>query len=129
MTSAAKRRLLIVDDEESILGGMQRYFQARGYEVDCAREAEEAEALLDHTSYDCLVADLCLTTGHGPDGLGLVGHARALSPRIRILVLTAIEGTPTQAEAFRLGADAYLRKPTALAEVACVIGHLLENLP
>ncbi len=125
----SKKRLLLVDDEESILGGMQRYFRAGGYEVDCACEGEEAEALLDHRQYDCLVVDLCLTTGHGPDGLRVVGHARAVSPRTRVLVLTAVEGTETEAEAFRLGADAFLRKPAALAEAARVIGRLLAREP
>ena len=70
-----RKKLLIVDDEQSVLIGMQCFFVANGFDVDCAQEREEAEALLDHTRYDCLIADLFLTQGHGPDGLDLIGLA------------------------------------------------------
>jgi DNA-binding response OmpR family regulator len=118
-------RLLIVDDEPSVLVGMQRYFQAVGFQVDCAGEREEAEALLGHVPYDCLIADLCLTQGHGPDGLDVISLARAASTRTRIVALTAVEGSATEEEALRLGADLYFRKPAPLSEVARAIGELL----
>jgi two-component system OmpR family response regulator len=124
-----KKRLLVVDDEEGILSGMQRYFQSSGYQVDCAREKEEAEALLAHIPYDCLIADLCLTTGHGPDGLAVIGHAREASPATRIVVLTAAESSDTEEEACRLGADVFLRKPTPLAEVGRVVAGLVGRMP
>ncbi len=121
------KRLLIVDDEESMLSGMRRYFEQGDYVVDCAREPEEAEALLDHNRYDCMVVDLCPTTGHSPDGLRIIIHARAVLPRTRILVLTAAEETAT--EVFGLGADAFLRKPVAPDEVAHLVGQLLACAP
>jgi two-component system response regulator RegA len=123
----SSKRLLIVDDEPSILVGMRRFFLGLGYTVDCAEEKEEAEALLAHVCYDGVIADLCLTTGFGPDGLSLIGHAREASPQTRVIVLTAVEGEATEAVALRLGADAFLRKPTALDEVARVLGGLLEG--
>jgi DNA-binding response OmpR family regulator len=121
------RRLLIVDDEASILTGMRRFFVRLGFIVDCAQEKEEAEALLDHVAYDALIADLCLTTGYGPDGLGLIGHARETRPAMRVVVLTAVEGEETEDLARSLGAHAFLRKPTALNEVADVLEQLLGS--
>jgi DNA-binding response OmpR family regulator len=115
-----------VDDEASILTGMRCFFGGLGFDVDCAQEKEEAEALLDHVAYDALIADLCLTVGFGPDGLNLIGHARETCPSIRIVVLTAVEGEETKELASDLGAHAFLRKPTALAEVARVLDRLLE---
>ena len=120
-----KPRLLIVDDEPSVLVGMGRYFQAVGFLVDCATEREEAEALLGHVAYDCLIADLRLTQGHGPDGLEVIGLARTVSLRTRIVVLTAVEDSETEAEAIRLGANLYLRKPVPLSEVARAMNELL----
>lgn len=120
-----RKRLLIVDDEQGVLVGMQRYFQSAGFLVDCAREREEAEALLDHVQYDCLIADLCLTEGHGPDGLDVIGLARTTSPRARIVVLTAVEGSATETAARRLGADLFFRKPTPLADLARAVNSLL----
>ncbi len=123
------KRLLIVDDEPSILTGMRRFLLGRGYVVDCAQEKEEAEALLDHRTYDGVIADLCLTTGFGPDGLGLIAHARESCPGARVIVLTAVEGETTEDLARDLGAHAFLRKPTELAEVARVLETLLEARP
>jgi DNA-binding response OmpR family regulator len=126
-TTKRARRLLIVDDEASILTGMRCFFRKLGFKVDCAQEKEEAEALLDHVAYDALIADLCLTTGYGPDGLGLIGHAREASPATRVVVLTAVEGEETEDLARSLGAHAFLRKPTALNEVADVLERLLGS--
>ena len=123
--SRSRKRLLIVDDEQSVLVGMRRFFQASGFDVDVAQEREEAEALLDHGSYDCLIADLFITQGHGPDGLSLVGQTRASAPRTRIVVLTAANDAATQDETMRLGADVFLRKPTALADVVAVVRSLV----
>jgi len=119
-------RLLIVDDEPTILVGMRCFFRELGYRVDCAQEKEEAEALLDHVGYDALIADLCLTAGFGPDGLGLISYARRARPEIRVVVLTAVEGAETEAVAREQGAHAFLRKPAALDHVAQVLSGLLE---
>ncbi len=105
---------------------MRRYLQDVGFRVDCAREPKEAEALLERSSYDFLIADICLTQGRGPDGLEVVGYARAVSPRTRIVVLTAIEDPAAEAEARRLGADLYLHKPVLLAEVVRLVNGLAK---
>ncbi len=119
-----RRKLLVVDDEQNVLVGMRRFFQANGFDVDVAQEREEAEALLDHATYDCLIADLCITEGRGPDGLSLVEQARAASPRTRIVVLTAAADAATRDETMRLGADVFLRKPAALADVLAAVRSL-----
>jgi two-component system OmpR family response regulator len=121
------KHILLVDDVDAILAPMSRYFRNLGYDVDCAREREEAEALLSHVRYDCLIADLCLTTGHGPDGLAVIGHAHEASPVTRIVVLTAAESSDTEGEALRLGADVFLRKPTPLTEVARAVAGLVGH--
>jgi DNA-binding response OmpR family regulator len=119
------KRLLIVDDEESILIGIRRFMRSRGYEVDCAREREEAEALVGHIAYDCVIADLCLTSGHGADGFGVLNCVQASAPGTPIVVLTALGSEETEAEARRLGANAFLRKPTPLDDVAAVVARLV----
>jgi DNA-binding NtrC family response regulator len=122
-----QKKLLIVDDEEAALVGMRRYFEANHYSVDCAREREEAEALLAHRQYDCVIADLCLTPAYGPDGLDLVAQARALCPHTRIVVLTALSSSDTVVEAERVGAAVFLRKPQPLAEIARIVEKLLGS--
>jgi DNA-binding response OmpR family regulator len=110
-------KLLLVDDEKNVLVGLDRYFRVAGFQVDCAREREEAEAMLADGGYDAVLVDLSLTTGHGPDGLGVVQVARDCCPRARIVVLTALGSLAVQQEAYRLGADAFLQKPRPLEEI------------
>jgi CheY-like chemotaxis protein len=122
-----KRRILIVDDEDGALAGMRRYFEHGGYQVDCAREKEEAEALLGHLRYDCVIADLCLTAGRGPDGLEIIEQARCWRPDTPVVVLTA-EGSPqVEATAVRLGANAFLHKPIPLGDVASVVARIVGD--
>lgn len=118
------RRLLIVDDEENVLLGMYRYFRMAGYRVDCAREREEAEALLAHHAYDCAIIDLCLSPAHSADGLHVVAYARACSPLTRIVVVTAYGSTAAEVEARTLEADSFLRKPRPMAELLEVVDGL-----
>ena len=120
-----RRRLLIVDDEEAILLGMGQCFRMAGYDVDCAREREEAEALLAHCGYDCAIVDLCLTAAHGADGLDVIAYARARSPSTRIVVLTAYGSASTETEALSLEADAFLRKPQSMDELLEVVDRVI----
>jgi DNA-binding response OmpR family regulator len=118
-------KLLLVDDEENILAGMRRYFRAQGYDVDCASEREEAQALASHVPYDAVIVDLCLTLGHGPDGLEVVHWIHERCPAARILVLTAFGSPETLREALRLGADTCLQKPRSMEEVHGEVRRLL----
>ena len=121
------QRMLIVDDEEPILMAMQEYFRTFGYEVDCARELEEAEALLTKVCYSLVIADLRLTGIYGVEGLELVAYIRQRCPNTRMILLTAY-GTPEiETEARRLGVDAVLYKPKPLPELAQIVFALLNR--
>jgi len=117
-------RLLIVDDEKAILSAMRSYFETRGYAVDGATEREEAEALLAHVKYNCVILDLKLTPHNNSDGLEIVRVCRECNPETRIIVLTAY-GTPSvEAEARARGADAFIKKPQPLAALALLVSVL-----
>ena len=121
------KRLLIVDDEPSILLGMKRYFCARGYDVDCAGEPEEAIALLVNVAYACVITDLCLSEGHGPDGLQVVAYVGARLPQTPVVVLTGYAAPCSERAARRLGASAFLPKPQTMAHLAEVVGALMGS--
>ncbi len=118
-------RILIVDDEESILFGMRDYFTTAGYEVDCARESEEAQALLTTKPYSLVIADLRLTGSHRNDGLDIVALVKHQYPATRIIVLTAYGSPEIEKEVSEHGADAFLHKPKGLTEVAQLVRQLL----
>ena len=104
---------------------MREYFATMGYEVDCARETQEAEALLAENRYDLAILDLRLSGTSGAEGLDVIESVRALSPQTRIILLTAYGSREIEAEARRRGADAFLHKPKPLAEVAKIASGLM----
>jgi DNA-binding NtrC family response regulator len=119
-------RLLIVDDEESICFSMSEYFSLQGFRVDTAYEVEEAEK---HHGAKVVIQDLRLTMTHNHDGLQIIRLIRAQNPQTRIVVLTAYGSAEIEDEARRCGADAFLRKPKPLSQVAQVVQGLIESPP
>jgi two-component system, NtrC family, response regulator AtoC len=122
-------RLLVVDDEEAICFSMSEYFSLHGYTVDTAREMEEAEKLLGATEYKVVIQDLRLSLTTNSDGLEMIRSIRAHNPQTRIIVLTAYGSAEVEDEARRCGADAFLRKPKPLSQVAQVVAGLIEAPP
>jgi DNA-binding response OmpR family regulator len=121
------QRLLLIDDEEPILFALREYFTAYGYDVDCAREMEEAEALLANVPYAAVIADLRLTGSHGAEGLEIIGYVRERCPWTRIIILTAYGSREVEAEARRRGVDSFLHKPKPLPEVAQIVYALVGS--
>jgi two-component system copper resistance phosphate regulon response regulator CusR len=112
------RRILLLDDEQAILIPMSRYFSKLGFTVDMAREAEEAEALISHRRYDCAILDLRLTKFSDAAGLDVLREIRKRDHHTSVIILSAYASEAAQEEAVRLGADAVLRKPQPLPELA-----------
>ena len=119
------KKLLLVDDEETILHAVKRYFARRGYTVDCARELEEAEALATYTEYDIAIVDLSLRD-QGTEGLELLRFVRSVGARTRTILFTGHATAAVQNEALRRGCDAFLEKPQPLAELAKLAHALTE---
>jgi len=121
------RNLLVVDDEESICFSMREYFSQHGYNVDTAREMDEAEGLIRDTDYKVIIQDLRLGLTRHPDGIEIIKLVHKRNPDTRIVVLTSYGTEEVEEEARRAGADAFLRKPKPLSHVAQVIQGLIES--
>ena len=120
-------RLLIVDDEAAIRFALVEYFRGSGWTVDAASEKEEAEALLACTRYAVVIADLRLTGIHGVEGLDIVQWSRHLRPETRVVLLTGNATPEIEAEARRLGADAFLQKPLPLPQLEAIVDGLVAQ--
>jgi DNA-binding NtrC family response regulator len=120
-------KLLVVDDEESICFSMSEYFSQHGFKVDTAREIEEAEGLIKETDYQVIIQDLRLGLARRPDGIEIIKLVHKRNPETRIVVLTSYGSPEAEAEARRAGADAFLRKPKPLSQVAQVVQGLIES--
>ena len=122
-------RLLVVEDEATAQAALKKYFTTAGFEVRCAYELEEAEALLVTDPYDVVIADLRLTWSHAAEGLEILRFVRRHSRGTRVIILSAYASADLQHSAQALGADAYFQKPAALPEIAATIVRLMEKKP
>ena len=119
--------LLVVDDEESICFSLKEYFSDNGFIVDTAREVEEAERLISKRKYKVVIQDLRMGVQTDFEGLRIVRTMHEHCPETRIVILTAYGSAETEDEAKLLGADAFLRKPQPLSQVAQVVRGLIES--
>ena len=116
--SYSRPRILIVDDEESVLEIFVDLFSERDYEVSTAGNGEAALAQLETGSFDLLLTDINLP---GVDGLEVVARAKKFDPEIVVLVITGFASTSTAIDALRHGAYDYITKPFDLWNVDQVV--------
>jgi len=124
-----QKRLLLVDDEETIVFAMSRYFSARGFAVDTARELNDARDLLSRGEYAAAIVDLRLTGVQGLEGLDVLRHIQEHCPRTRAILLTAYGSPDLDREARKWGADLVLSKPQPLPDLAQLLMGLLAEDP
>jgi two-component system response regulator MprA len=117
-------RLLVVDDEPAVRDGLQRALTLEGYEVGLAESGGEALRAIEAQSPDAIVLDVLMP---GLDGLETCRSLRAVGNRTPILLLTARTAVGERVEGLDAGADDYLTKPFALAELLARIRALLRR--
>lgn len=117
---------MIVDDEEPIVFSVHDYFTEHGWEVDCAREIEEAEALANAHEYDVVITDLHLTGIHRAEGLDLVSYLRSRGSA-KVIVLTAYGTGELERASFERGAHAFLQKTTPISRIEQVVVELTRS--
>lgn len=115
-------RILVVEDERTIAANLVEYLEAHGHQVDSAHDGPAAMARLSSDTYDVIVLDLGLPRA---DGMRVLSHLRAtLGTATPVLVLTARDALASKLDSFAAGADDYLTKPFALAEVQTRVAAL-----
>jgi DNA-binding response OmpR family regulator len=116
--------MLVVEDERKLLRGLQRGLEAEGYEVVAATSGEAAQAQLASESFDCVVLDWMLP---GRDGLAVLADLRRAGDRTPVLLLTARDAVEDRVQGLDVGADDYLVKPFAFAELLARLRALLRR--
>ncbi len=118
-------RLLVVEDNEELAELLAKGLRAAGFEVDGVGTSSEAQAALASIRYAAVVLDLGLPDG---DGTALVRELRnRRKDSIPVLVLTARNGVDDRVSGLRAGADDYLVKPFAFAELVARVEALLRR--
>jgi DNA-binding response OmpR family regulator len=117
-------RLLVVEDEQRIAEILKNGLDRAGFAVDVVHLLSDAQEALALTSYDAAILDLGLPDG---DGLKLLAELRPAPNRIPILVLTARDAVEDRVGGLDAGADDYMVKPFAMAELIARTKALLRR--
>jgi two-component system, OmpR family, copper resistance phosphate regulon response regulator CusR len=119
-------RILVVEDELKVAEMVSRGLRAESYAVDVADRGDTAWAMVYTYDYDLVILDLGLP---GMDGGTLLRRIRGRNEQIPILILTARDATVSKVKSFEAGADDYLTKPFAFAELVVRVKALLRRGP
>jgi DNA-binding response OmpR family regulator len=119
-------RILIVEDEKKLNDILQRSLKSEGYTVDGVLTAEDGLEYAKAYHYDMVILDLQLPDG---TGTGLLKRLRESGHTMPALVLTARSDLDSKLENFQAGADDYVVKPVAMAELAIRVQALLRRGP
>ncbi|HYP48687.1 MAG TPA: response regulator transcription factor [Thermoleophilaceae bacterium] len=119
-------RVLVAEDERRVAGAIERGLRREGLGVDLAHDGRSALAKARAGEYDVLVLDRGLPELHGDEVCRAVV---AELPATRVLMLTALGETDDLVEGLALGADDYLTKPFAFAELVARVRALARRAP
>src|SRR5579864_5805565 len=119
-------RILLVEDEPKVSELVARALRAERYAVDVAEDGLKGWELAQAYDYDLVVLDLMLP---GLGGTELLQRIRRKNHEVPILILTARDATEEKVRNFQAGADDYLTKPFAFAELVMRVKALLRRGP
>ena len=119
-------RILIVEDDEAIATGLALNLKLAGRTTAIARDGEQALAMIesDADGYALVLLDINLPK---KDGLEVLSNLRATDNIVPVIVVSARDGEFDKVAALRLGADDYVTKPFALAELLARVEAVLRR--
>ncbi len=118
------RRILLVEDEESVALTVGDRLRSEGYEVEVARDGDDGLGRALGDSFDLLVLDVMLP---GRDGFEVCRELRARGVEVPVLMLTARSQVVDRVVGIKLGADDYLTKPFEMAELLARVEALFRR--
>ncbi len=119
-------RILLIEDDKKVSNAVARGLEAERLAVDIASDGLEGLATARATAYDLVIVDLMLP---GISGTELLKRLRKENAEVPVLVLTARDAVADKIANFEAGADDYLTKPFAFAELSVRVKALLRRGP
>jgi two-component system response regulator MprA len=118
-------KILVVDDEPAVRESLRRALELEGYDVDLAVDGEDALSHLEQPAHpDAVILDILMP---GIDGLEVCRRLRSGGDEVPVLMLTARSEVDSRVAGLDAGADDYLPKPFALAELLARLRALLRR--
>lgn len=116
-------RILIADDDPTILSLLNKILISKGYDVQLAENGSVAEKALKSEQFDLLISDIKMEP---VDGMQLLKRTRQMRPHIGVIMLTAYATVATAVEAMKEGAFDYIPKPFKIDELLETVKRALE---
>jgi len=122
---AVRKRILLVDDDPEIIDALRYALQSKGYEILIARDGNQGLALAEREDPDLVILDMMMPKRSG--FLVLEKLRRTHPVPVRVIMITANEGSRHKAYAEMLGVDDYIRKPFAIDRLVESVARLLAS--
>lgn len=119
------KRILLVDDDAEIVDAMEYALSAKGYEISIARDGNQGLALAERDDPDLIILDMMMPKRSG--FLVLEKLRRTREDPLKVIMITANEGSRHKAYAEMLGVDDYLRKPFAMDRLLEIVERVLSS--
>jgi DNA-binding response OmpR family regulator len=123
-STQAGKRILLVDDDNEIVESMRAVLESRGYQILVARDGNQGLMLAEGQEPDLVVLDMMMPKRSG--FLVLEKLRRSRPHPMRVIMITANEGSRHKAYAEMLGVDDYIRKPFAMDRLLESVDRLLS---
>ncbi len=120
MNCSRIKKILIVDDEQSILLSLSYALKTEGVEVITCDEIEQAEEALANFPFDLVIADIRMSGVNGIEGLELLSYIRQRYTT-DVIIMTGFGSPEIEAEASKRGALHYLMKPVDILELMNIV--------
>lgn len=114
-------RILIVDDEPSVLSVLSNLLKGKGFEIQPCLGGEKALEYLNKGPFDLMITDIRMEP---IDGMELLKAAKASYPNMSVIVLSAVGSVETAVEAMKEGAFDYAAKPFKVDELMITVQRL-----
>jgi two-component system, OmpR family, copper resistance phosphate regulon response regulator CusR len=124
MTAEMSKRILIVEDEKKTAAFLERGLVEDGFAVEIGRDGEDGLRMARGGGFDLIILDVMLPER---DGWSILAELREAGDRTPVLFLTARDNVRDRVKGLKLGADDYLVKPFAFAELQARIESILRR--
>ena len=118
-------KILVVDDELEICSFLKSFFEERSYDVVTATSGEEALKKVELEKPQVLLLDIKMP---GKDGLEVLKEVKKKFPKIKVIMVTAVESSDKIEKAIKLGADNYITKPLSLEYLEMDVKEKISKL-
>src|SRR6478672_6440933 len=121
--ATAKKRVLLVDDDPEIIDAIRYALESKGFQIFIARDGNQGLAMAEKEDPDLVILDMMMPKRSGFLVLEKLRRTRPIP--LRVIMVTANEGSRHKAYAEMLGVDDYIRKPFAMDRLIDSVERLL----